>query len=168
MAKFREEIQQSGIQGDNRQHYQRFLEQWPWEWAVTLRIGKRDHAGMLRHFRTEILRKEGGQLASMGIFVDEANGHNGRHVHLLMLGRFPGGRTLKDIDKAEYETLYGTMTRSGSKGAVIGKVDDLAGATSYIVRPRNTPPGRHELLVPWGRILNRTKLVHSSLAHISS
>lgn len=168
MAIFGSGIQQNGIHGDNRQYYQRFLEQWPWEWAMTLRIGKQDHTGLLRHFRTEILRKEGGQLASMGIFVDEVKGHNGRHIHLLMLGRFSCGRTLKDIDKAAYETLYGTMTRSGSKGAVIGEVDDLAGAASYIVRPRNTPPGRHEFLVPWGRILNRTKLVHSSLAHISS
>ena len=148
----------SGIHVDNRKQYQRFLEQWPWEWAVTLRIGKRDHTSLLRDFRTAILRKEGGQLASMGIFVDEVKGHHGRHVHLLMLGRFPGDRTLKGIDKGTYATQYGEMTRTGSKGAVISEVDDLAGAASYIVRPRNTPPGKHELLVPWGRILKNTKL----------
>jgi len=168
MAFYRAEIQQGGIHRDTRQHYQRLLEQWPWEWAVTLRIGKRDHTGLLRHFRTEILRKEGGQLASMGIFVDEVDGHNGRHVHLLMLGRFPGGRTLKDIDKAAYATQYGLISKTGSKGAVIKDVYNLNSAAAYVVKPCNTPAGKHELLVPWGRILNRTKLVHSSLAHISS
>ena len=158
MATFRAEIQQDGIQGDNRHHYQRFLEQWPWEWAMTLRIGKRDHTGLLRHFRTEILRKEGGQLASMGIFVDEVNGHNGRHVHLLMLGRFPGGRTLRDIDKAAYADYYGLISKTGSKGAVIKDVYDSNGAAAYFVKPCNTPGGRHEMLTPWGRILQNTKL----------
>lgn len=168
MATFRAEIQQCGIHDDNRQHYQRFLEQWPWEWSVTLRTGKYPHRSLLRHLRTEILRKEGGQLASMGIFVDEVNGHNGRHVHLLMLGRFPGGRTLKDIDKVAYATQYGLISKTGSKGAVIKDVYNLNGAAAYAVKPCNTPAGKHELLVPWGRILNRTKLVDSSLAHISS
>ena len=164
MAIYRSELLQSGIYGDNRQYYQRFLEQWPWEWAVTLRTGKYPHAGLLRHFRTEILRREGGQLASMGIFVDEVNGHNGRHVHLLMLGRFPGGRTLRDIDKAAYADYYGLISKTGSKGAVIKDVYDPNGAAAYVVKPCNTPEGKHELLVPWGRILKNTMMGKSEEA----
>jgi hypothetical protein len=152
-----------GIHAGNRDHYQRFLEEWPWEWAVTLRLNSPEHARAMKQFRNAILRKEGGQVASMGIFIDAVRGDHGRHVHVLMLGRFPDGRLLKDLDRTLYAAHYGMITRTGSKGAVIEEVKDETERrrwAGYLVSPRNTPPGKHELLVPWGRILKTTKLIH--------
>jgi hypothetical protein len=65
----------------------------------------------LKEFRTKLLKLEGGQIGSMGIFVD---GDSGPHIHALMLGRFPEGRTLKDID----EKIWGKMTCPPKTGPV--------------------------------------------------
>ncbi len=135
-----------GISHENREHYQQFLERWHWEWALTLRVGGQDYATAMKRLRTAILRSQGGQLASMGIFIDEVSGHNGRHIHAVMLGRFSGGRTLRNIDKEAFAAHYGMISKTGGKGAVIEEInnaDELRNWSKYIFSKRNTPQARN-------------------------
>ncbi|MGD0276604.1 MAG: hypothetical protein ABSB79_11250 [Syntrophales bacterium] len=154
------EYQKSEIDGWNRAIYQELLNQWVWEWFLTARLVPRvpreDPAIFLKEFRTKLLRQEGGQVGSMGIFV---NGEDGPHIHVLMIGRFPGGRTLRDIDAKLWSRKMSEITRNSCK---IYQVDEENNRVNYVVKWKNTPEGHHELLTPWGRILEKTKIWQSS------
>jgi hypothetical protein len=141
------------INESTRQAHQDYLSKWQFEWFLTIRLPSLNHSFYLSKIRNAFLREEGGQIGYMGIFV---NGYDGMHLHLLMLGRFSGGRTLKDIDLNKWELKICQNVRD-VKGCKIIPVFDVAGAAKYVVKEKNTPKGRYEMLVPWGRILNKTK-----------
>jgi len=143
------------ITGWNRLAYQKFLSQWDWEWFLTARLTScrafKEPSTIMKEFYTKLLRQEGGQIGSMGIFV---HGESGPHIHALLLGRFPEGRTLRDINE---KFLEEKMEKITGRSCIISQVDDENNRVHYIVKGKNTPAGRHELLTPWGRILSKTK-----------
>ncbi len=137
------------MSGKIRESYQQYLSAWPFEWFLTLRLPSRYYHDYLKRFRNSFLRDEGGQIGYAGIFV---NGREGPHIHLLILGRFSGDRTLKDINIDKWEKKIGAIVKD-RKGAVIKPIVDVSGVAKYIVSKKNTGVGCHELLTPWGRIL---------------
>lgn len=136
-----------------REAYQDYLSKWSFEWMITIRLPSQDYCSRLKTLRNTFLRVEHGQIGYAGIFV---NGHTGPHVHIAMLGRFPGDRTLKDIDADKWKKKIDEIVKD-KKGGKIEQIYDVSGAAKYIFKKDNTPAGKFEFIEPWGRIITRQK-----------
>lgn len=128
-----------------------------WEWWLTCHLppGLPDdgYQRYLKKIRYALKKEHKGQVGYVGLYIDSV--HHTPHFHTLWMGRFPGGKTLKDLDMTTWRNRVGDIThcRSGVDIQLIDSPASLERIVNYMVGPRNILTADDVTLIgPWGRI----------------
>lgn len=120
--------------------WEAYLNEFPWEWWLSLSIGVRDYTQVLKGFMFQLQKREKLQLAYIGLFSRSPC----FHIHVLAMGMNRRGETLYGLDAAVWKkewrelTHYSADIRPVYSDGVYGYlVEHMKGDSYELVGPYN-------------------------------
>ena len=130
-----------------------YWNRWDWEWFLSLELGKRKPAPVLKDFIITLQKLDGIQIATVGVLSHSPQDH----IHLLALGQSRKGLSLKDSNPVPWERYWAETVHKSAKIIRIPSFGDQRRIVSYMV-DRNMPRGYHETLQEYNlKLLKRSR-----------